>query len=104
MRKRLNIEAKHGSFCGSPDSISESTRFFIQNEIKTGDILVLDFNAVQGISSSYANALVSTLTQSSGLISMSKVRFSNCSPVVKSVISLAITMITPLPEESNSSF
>lgn len=57
--------------------------------VRSGKTIVYDFDGVQRLSQSFAGALVGALREELGAELRDRVRFTNTSPVIDSVLSLA---------------
>lgn len=58
--------------------------------LKAGKVVSLDFQGIRGTTQSWMNALVMGTLLSCGMASIQRVRFSNCSPLVRELIKFAV--------------
>ena len=56
------------------------------------DVIVLDFNGVRNINSSFANALIAPLVEQHGEAALAKLRFRGCNAVVRVMIESALAL------------
>jgi hypothetical protein len=56
------------------------------------DEIVLDFEGVRNINSSFANALIAPLIRQHGQEALAKLRFHNCNPLVRTMIESALSL------------
>ena len=54
--------------------------------------IVLDFNGVRNVNSSFANALIAPLIEQHGEEALKKLRFLGCNPVVRVMVESALTL------------
>ena len=89
---QLVIEMKplFGRFGGDPDSAIRFRHQYIDPHILGPDTIVLDFEGMAGINSSFANGLIANLVQQHSAAIMEKISLVNCKTSIRALIDLAV--------------
>lgn len=86
--KTISIKEKAGSFAENKDVAREIRIKYIIPALKKGKTVIIDFSEVTGATQSFMHALISDVIRIFGEDGLDKLRFKNCSPVVKEVVTI----------------
>ncbi len=84
----ISIKAKSGSFAENKDIARELRIKRIIPALKKNQTVIIDFSGVTGATQSFMHALISDAVRIYGEEVFDKLRFKNCSPVVKEVVTI----------------
>ena len=91
MSVRIKVKDQFGSFLSNGE---EGVRFRynkIEPKIDQGKLVILDFEGVENMTDSFANACFGSLFRRVNLKTEGKIKFVNCNPVVKSFLISAMS-------------
>jgi len=92
----IKIKETSGSFAENKDIARELRLKHIIPALESNQIVIIDFSDVTGATQSFMHALISDIIRIYGEEVLDKLRFKNCSPVVKEVV----TIVTEYMQES----
>jgi hypothetical protein len=92
MKHELHLAQDLGSYLAEGALAAEYRLRRIEPCLGVYEVIVLDFESVRGVNSSFANALLVPLLSEHGAEVLSKLRFRHCSPVVKVMLESALAM------------
>ncbi len=82
------IKEKAGSFAENKDVARELRIKYIIPALKKNKTVIIDFSDVTGVTQSFMHALISDTIRKFGSEVFDKLRFKNCSPLVKEVVTI----------------
>lgn len=92
MKAIFSMKERFGSFLASGD-IANAFRFTeVEPALAQGREVTMDFHGVTNMTSSFVNALVATLMAHHPEDFATKVRFANCDPLIRQMVSSAIAL------------
>ncbi len=77
-----------GEFAEDKDKARTIRKQYIMPSVKSNKKLVLDFNKVTNATQSFIHALISDVIRREGIDALDKIDFKNCSPNVKTIITI----------------
>ena len=92
----IKIKEASGSFAENKDIARELRLKRIIPALERNQIVIIDFSDVTGATQSFMHALISDIIRIYGEEVLDNLRFKNCSPVVKEVV----TIVTEYMQES----
>lgn len=84
----VSIKAKAGVFAENKDIARELRVKHIIPALAKDQTVIIDFSGVSGATQSFMHALISDAVRKFGVDVFDKLRFKNCSPVVKEVVTI----------------
>ncbi|MBI5452002.1 STAS-like domain-containing protein [Candidatus Gottesmanbacteria bacterium] len=84
----VSIKEKAGSFAENKDVARELRIKHIIPALKKNKTVIIDFSDVTGATQSFMHALISDTIRKFGEEVFDKLRFKNCSPLVKEVVTI----------------
>lgn len=93
----ISIKVKAGSFAENKDVARELRIKRIMPALKRNQMVILDFSGITGATQSFMHALISDTIRIYGEGVFDQLRFRNCSPVVKEVV----TIVSEYMQESS---
>lgn len=100
-RSIIHIKNYSGSFCGDGDKASLILNTQIDPIIDRDDEVVLDFEGVRNLNSSFTNALIANLVIRNSPDVLEKVYFKNCNKKVKTFVEMAVSIGVKRYHEKN---
>ena len=92
MRLELKLKQEVGSFCGNGTNGDRLRREKIEPNWDQSELIVLNFEGVSSMTDSFANAFIGNIVESHPDDFREKLRFTNCSSLVKTFIKSALQM------------
>lgn len=86
MNQNIKLVKRFGTFLASGEEGNKFRFCEIEPEISKGRVVVLDFEGVENMTDSFSNACFGNLFFNHDLSLKGKVRFVNCSPLIKDFI------------------
>lgn len=86
----IKLYSHFGGFCDDGDHASIILSTIIDPKIDLVNKIVLDFEGVRNINSSFANSLISNIIIQNGPGIIDKLQFKNCNEKIKSLIEVAV--------------
>ncbi|OGK53830.1 hypothetical protein A3B56_02225 [Candidatus Roizmanbacteria bacterium RIFCSPLOWO2_01_FULL_45_11] len=84
----VTIKTKAGSFAENKDVARELRVKRIMPALEKNKTVIIDFSDVTGATQSFMHALISDAVRKFGEEVFDKLRFKNCTPVVKEVVNI----------------
>lgn len=84
----VSIKEKAGSFAENKDVARELRIAYIIPALEENKTVIIDFSGVTGATQSFMHALISDTVRKFGEEVFDKLRFKNCSPLVKEVVTI----------------
>ena len=92
MKAIFSMAERFGLFLANGDEANAFRFTEVEPALASGCEVIFDFARVSNITSSFGNALVASLMAHHPLEFAQRVRFINCDPAVRQIISAAITL------------
>lgn len=92
MTLEIQFFPEFGSFCANGESAAAFRHARIDPFVSSHDRIVLNFQGVRNMNSSFANALIANLVSQNSEAVLQKLQFVNCHPTVKVSIESALTL------------
>lgn len=92
MKLHIQLSDEFGSFCANGEKAAEFRFRTIEPYLQLHEEVVLDFQGIRNMNSSFANALIAPLVGNNPREVVGKLRFQNCTPVVRVLVESAIAL------------
>lgn len=86
----IHIKTFAGSFAENKDIARQLRLESIEPAIKEDKILIIDFTGVDGVTQSFAHALISDVIRKYSSDVLDRIKFKNCNEEVKAIISIVV--------------
>ena len=90
--QRVELAPDFGTFCAVAERALEFANKKVTPVLPHFDEVILDFEGIRNVNSSFTNALIGGLVARHGPDVLQKLRFANCNPIVKVSIASALTL------------
>ena len=82
------IKTKAGTFAENKDIARDLRLKYIMPALKKNNIVIIDFSEVTGATQSFVHALISDAIREFGEEVFDRLKFKNCNPIIKEVVSI----------------
>lgn len=91
---KINMRKLVGVFAEDKDKARDLRQDILQQKIKTGEEIILDFDGVEDATQSFVHALLSELIRDTQGEALDRIYFKNCNETVRKMINIVVDYMT----------